>query len=338
MRLIRSRFAVFAASPGTALPEEPPIVNQDDQTPNEHKQAERERNPYASSWSAERPEHKQYDVHEGEYLPPGSNAARPKGSRTKGLGAIGAAIAVFVAKFKTLLLLLLNFKWAFILIKIFVYGGSFLISLWFYALFWGWKFALVFIIMLLVHELGHFVTIRNYGLPAKWPMFVPMLGAYTVGGVPESLEHDAYIALAGPLTGLGAAAACYGFGVETHEAFWYAAAYFGAFINLFNMIPAMPFDGGRIAGALSPALWVFGFVLFLGLSFALHVPYFFIILFGLLALPSAIAGFRGYVDPRYATMTALGRVKVALWYLGTLFALFYLMSISHVAVPHTAVL
>lgn len=289
-------------------------------------------NPYASGWSAERPENKQYDVHEGEYLPP-DPSQRKQGNAAKGLGAIGTTIAVLLAKFKTLLLLLLNFKWAFIALKIFMYGGSFLVSLWFYALFWGWKFALVFVLMMLVHELGHFFTIRNYGLPARWPMFVPLMGAYTVGGVPESLEHDAYIALAGPLTGLGAAAVCFFYGYETHAAFWYAAAYFGAFINLFNMIPTMPFDGGRIAGALSPSLWVFGFVLFIGLSIALHVALFFIIIFGLLALPSAIAGFRGYVDPRFATMTAAGRVKVGAWYLGTLFALFYLMSITHVAVP-----
>lgn len=286
--------------------------------------------PNRSGW-AERPENKQYDVAEGEYLAPGQGPEQKKESRTaKGLGAAGVGIAVLLAKFKTLLLVLLNFKWAFILLKVLTYGGSFFISLFFYALFWGWKFALVFLLMILAHEMGHYVTIRNYGLPARLPMFVPFFGAYTMGGVPESLEHDAYIALAGPLTGLGVSAACFAYGYQTHELFWYMAANVGAFVNLFNMIPAMPFDGGRIAGALSPVLWVAGFVLFIGLSFALHVPFFFIILFGLLALPSAIAGFRGYVDPRYATMSAAGRVRVALWYLATLFALFYLMTLSHI--------
>jgi hypothetical protein len=81
-------------------------------------------------------------------------------------------------------------------------------------------------------------------------------------------------------------------------------------------------------------LWALGFVLFLGLSFALHISIFFIVLFGLLALPSAIAGFRGYVDPRFATMTTAGKLRVGGWYLLTMFALFYLMSVSHVAVPH----
>lgn len=289
--------------------------------------------PEKPGW-AERPENKQYDVREGEYLPPGQGEEQQKDSKTaKGLGAAVVGIGVLLAKFKGVLLLLLNLKWAVVLLKIFTYGGSFFISLFVYALFWGWKFALVFLLMILAHELGHYVTIRNYGLPARLPMFVPFFGAYTVGGVPESLEHDAYIALAGPLTGLGVSAACYAYGFETHEIFWYMAAYVGAFVNLFNMIPAMPFDGGRVAGAISPVLWVAGFALFVGLSFALHVPFFFIIIFGLLALPSAIAGWRGYVDPRYATMSAAGRIRVGLWYLATLFALFYLMSISHVAVP-----
>ena len=106
------------------------------------------------------------------------------------------------------------------------------------------------------------------------------------------------------------------------------AAYVGAFLNLFNMIPVLPFDGGRIAGALSPVLWVGGFVVFLGLSLALHFPLFFVLLFAILALPSAIAGWRGHKDPRFATMTTAGKVRVGLWYLVTLFALFYLMSMT----------
>ena len=287
-----------------------------------------------SGW-AERPENKQFDVQEGDYLPPDQRAAQQQKSNTaKGLGAAGLSIAVVLAKFKAVLLLLLNLKWAVILLKALSFGGSFFISLFFYALFWGWKFALVFLLMILAHEMGHYITIRNYGLPARLPMFVPFFGAYTVGGVPTNLEHDAYIALAGPLTGLGISAACYAFGYQTHETFWYMAAYVGAFVNLFNMIPALPFDGGHIAGAISPALWIVGFVVFIGGSLALHIPVFFIIIFGLMTLPGVIAALRGYVDPRFGAMTQLGKFRVGLWYLLTLFGLVYLMSISHIAVPH----
>lgn len=286
-----------------------------------------------SGW-AERPENKRYDVQEGDYLPAGQpQAQRQKSNTAKGLGAAGLSIAVLLAKFKTLLLVLLNLKWAVVLLKALSFGGSFFVSLFFYALFWGWKFALVFLLMILAHEMGHYVTIRNYGLPARLPMFVPFFGAYTVGGVPQDLEQDAYIALAGPLTGLGVSAACYAFGYQTHGTFWYMAAYVGAMVNLFNMIPALPFDGGRIAGAISPSLWIGGFIVFLGASLALHIPIFFIIIFGIMALPGVVAALRGYVDPRFAGMTRLGKLRVGTWYLLTMFALFYLMSISHVAAP-----
>ncbi len=163
------------------------------------------------------------------------------------------------------------------------------------------------------------------------------MGAFTMGGVPQNLEHDAYIALAGPLTGLGVSAICWAYGTQLHSDFWLMAANVGAFVNLFNMIPALPFDGGRIAGALSPVLWVFGFLAFVGLSIWLHVPLFFLLLFALLALPSAIAGFRGYHDPRFASMTPAGKVRVGFWYLATMIGLFYLMSISHVNLPHQAI-
>lgn len=281
---------------------------------------------------AERDDHKQFDVREGEYIPPEQTQGEKNAKTARGIGAAAAGIGIFLAKFKGLLLLLLQFKWAFALVKLLMAGGSFFITLWFYSLFFGWKFALIFVLMIAAHEMGHYVAIRNYGLPAKLPMFLPFV-AYTMGGIPESLESDAYIALAGPMTGLCIAAMCYGFGMQTHESLWMAAAYLGAFMNLFNMLPVLPFDGGRVAGALSPSLWVIGFALFVALSLLAHISLFFVVIFALFALPSAIAGFRGYKDPRYATMTTAGRIRVAFWYTLTLCALVYVMTISHVTVP-----
>ncbi len=297
--------------------------------------------PDRTGW-AERPESKQYDVTEGEYLPPGQptepEQKRAGNNAAKSAGGILVGLGVLAAKFKGVLFLLLNFKWLFALKGVLVFGGSFFISLWLYALFFGWKFAVIFVLMILAHELGHYVTIRNYGLPARLPQFVPLFGAYTVGGIPESLEHDAYIALAGPMTGLGVAAICYWLGLQSHDNLWLAAAYLGSFMNAFNMLPVLPFDGGRVAGALSPSLWFIGFALYIAAAFLLHLPLFFVIIFGVFALPSAIAGFRGYRDPRFATMTSVGRLRVAFWYLLTLGALFYLMQISHIGVPASGTL
>ena len=135
-----------------------------------------------------------------------------------------------------------------------------MLSLWIYIVIFGWKLAVVVMLLLLAHELGHYFAFRAYGLPARLPAFVPLLGAFTAGALPEDLEQDAYIALAGPLVGLGLAAVCYAIGDATQDRFWYACADLSAFLNLFNMIPMPPFDGGRIIGALWPPLWIVGFV------------------------------------------------------------------------------
>jgi Zn-dependent protease len=251
-----------------------------------------------------------------------------------GAGLIGVLVGL-VVKFKALLAVLLNLKFVFLFGKLFAYSWTFILSLWLYVLFFGWPFALVLIFALLFHEMGHYVAFRAYGLPARLPVFVPFIGAYTMGGVAPDLEQDAYIALAGPLTGLAVAAVCFAIGTATHNPFWLAAGYVGAFLNLFNMIPVPPFDGGRIIGALWPPLWIAGTILFVGASIALHIPLIFVLIIGLLGLPAVIAFFRGQVDPRAAAMTLGGRVRVGVWYLATLMGLMLVLSSSHVQVGKT---
>ncbi len=261
-----------------------------------------------------------------EYLPPPSpdeQSEEPKPvqrRRTGGIGAILAALAAFAFKFKFLLLFGA---------KLFGVSWTFLLSLWIYVLIFGWKLAVVLMLVLLAHELGHYFAFRAYGLPARLPAFVPLLGAYTVGGAAPDLEQDAYIALAGPLTGLGLAAVCYAFGQATGDRFWYACADLSAFLNLFNMIPTPPFDGGRIIGALWPPLWIIGFALFVVLAVTLHIPILFVAIIGLLGLPSMLAAWRGHVDPRAESMTFGARVRVSVWYLATLLGLFLVMAQSH---------
>ena len=189
-------------------------------------------------------------------------------------------------------------------------------------------------LLLLAHELGHYFAFRAYGLPARLPAFVPLLGAFTAGTPPEDLEHDAYIALAGPLTGLGLAAVCYAIGAATHDRFWYACADLSAFLNLFNMIPTPPFDGGRVIGALWPPLWIVGFAIFIALAILWHIPLLFIVIIGALGLPAMIAAWRGHVDPRAARMTFAARGRVSVWYLATLLGLLVVMAQAHaIATP-----
>jgi Zn-dependent protease len=259
------------------------------------------------------------------YLPPepaGPQSEEPKLAQRRrgGIGAILAALAAFLFKFKFLL---------FIGAKLIGVSWTFLLSLWIYVVVFGWKLAVVVMLLLLAHELGHYFAFRAYGLPVRLPAFVPLLGAFTAGAAPDDLEQDAYIALAGPLVGLGLAAVCYAIGETTHDRFWYACADLSAFLNLFNMIPMPPFDGGRIIGALWPPLWILGFAVFVAFAVFMHVPVLFVAIIGLLGLPAMIAAWRGHVDPRALRMTFNARLRVSLWYLATLLGLFFVMAQSH---------
>lgn len=153
-----------------------------------------------------------------------------------GIGAVAATIAAIAIKFKAILFIGLQL-W------------SPLLTFWLYAVAFGWRFGLVFVLLILAHELGHYFAFRAYGLPVRLPVFVPFFGAFTAGAVPKDPEHAAYIALAGPLVGFGLAAACYAVGTTMHDRFWLALASVGAFLNLFNMIPIVPFDGGRVVAS-----------------------------------------------------------------------------------------
>lgn len=272
-----------------------------------------------------------------EYLPPPPDREQPpeptppataQRRRTGGIGAILAAVVAFLLKFKFLFL---------IGAKLFGISWTFLLSLWIYVVIFGWKLAVVVMLLLLAHELGHYFAFRAYGLPARLPAFVPLLGAFTAGKAPDDLEQDAYIALAGPLTGLGLAAACYAIGLFTHDRFWLACADLSAFLNLFNMIPMPPFDGGRVIAALWPPLWIVGFALFVALAVLWHIPILFIVIIGVLGLPAMIAAWRGHVDPRAANMTFAARTRVSVWYLATVLGLIVVMSQAHlIASPGVA--
>jgi Zn-dependent protease len=253
--------------------------------------------------------------------PPTEPPAPPK--KAGGLGAIAAAAVLVATKFKFLLIGL----------KFFTSSWTFLLSLVFYVAVFGWRIGIVLILVLAAHELGHYAAYRGYGLNARLPVFIPFLGAYTQGAIAPDLEQDAYIALAGPLTGLVLAAACYAIAIFTNDRFWYACADISAFLNLFNMIPVLPFDGGRVIGALWAPLWIGGVVVFVAAAAWLGVPIILVLLIALLGVPAMWATLRGRPDPRAATMTNSARIRVSLWYISTALALAYVLGQAHVALP-----
>jgi Zn-dependent protease len=269
---------------------------------------------------------------EGEYQAPVAPVTPPQKARRRagGIGTIAAGLGVLALKFKTLLVLLLNLKFVLIGAKLFAVSWTFILSLILYAAVFGWRIGLVLVLLIAAHELGHYFAYRAYGLPVHAPVFVPFLGAYTAGAIAPDLEADAYIALAGPLTGLVLTGVCYEVGLATGDHFWLACAYLGAFLNLFNMIPVLPFDGGRVIGAIWPPLWIAGAVLFVAAAWWLGVPIIFVLIIALLGLPAMIAAFRGRVDPRAAAMSNAARVRVGVWYLATIIGLIYFVGQSHV--------
>lgn len=160
-----------------------------------------------------------------------------------GLGALGLlgwkfkAIAVFaLTKGKVLLLGLTKVSTLF---------GAFL-SFGVYWGIWGWQLALGLIVSLYIHEMGHVFALKKFGIKATAPAFIPGLGAVVrLKQYPATPVEESRVGLAGPIWGTAAALAFYGLYLVTGEGSLGAIARFGAWINLFNLVPVPPLDGGR---------------------------------------------------------------------------------------------
>src|SRR5262245_9221413 len=128
-----------------------------------------------------------------------------------------------------------------------------LLTIWIYATIYGLPFAAGFVGMILIHEMGHFIAARQKGLEVGLPTFIPFVGAWiNLKDQPMNAETEAYIAYAGPFIGTLGAFAAYFIGRSLGSEMWMALAYSGFIINLFNLIPISPLDGGRITQVLSP--------------------------------------------------------------------------------------
>jgi Zn-dependent protease len=163
--------------------------------------------------------------------------------------------------------------------KLFTVAGSMLVSIGAYALLWGWQFAVGFVLLLFVHELGHVFEAKRQGLDVSAPMFIPFLGALiTLRQLPDNAWNEAKVAIAGPILGSLGAAAVWGVGEAIDSDLLVALAFTGFFLNLFNMAPISPLDGGRIAAAIHPSLWLAGMVVLLVLTFIAPNPILILIL------------------------------------------------------------
>jgi Zn-dependent protease len=171
------------------------------------------------------------------------------GKRAAKLGPVGVA----VWKFKTIALLALG-KAKFVLLGL-TKLQTLLSMMAFFAVYWsmwGWKFALGFVLSIYIHEMGHVMALRKYGIAASSPMFIPFVGALVrMKQYPANVGQDARVGLAGPIWGLGASVAAWLCALATGQPIWYAIAHTSAWLNLFNLIPIWQLDGGRGFRALT---------------------------------------------------------------------------------------
>jgi Zn-dependent protease len=175
--------------------------------------------------------------------------------------------------------------------KVALTGGTMLISVFAYALIFGWWYAVGFVVLTFIHEMGHFIAARQRGLNVGAPTFIPFVGAWVeLKDMPHDVETEAYIGIAGPLTGTAASLACYFLARSYNSDLLLALSYAGFFINLFNLIPLSPFDGGRITAIISPRMWFVGVPILVALFFWRPSPM--LILVALLAAPQVMKAFK----------------------------------------------
>src|SRR6266480_2882987 len=222
-----------------------------------------------------------------EYKAPSEETAWSRVKKAFGpIAVVGVVIAKFFAKLKFILLPLLKFFP--ILLKS---GGTMLLMVWVYTQIWGWQFALGFVLLLLVHETGHLLVAKKFGLKVGAPVFIPFMGAFiALKDAPRNAWIEANVAIGGPMLGTFGAACCYGIYAVTDTPLFRGLAYTGFFLNLFNLAPLGILDGGRIVTALSPWLWLVGLVI-VGVLMVTHFN-FILLLILIFSLPRLFSLFR----------------------------------------------
>jgi Zn-dependent protease len=203
---------------------------------------------------------------------------KPKGSNGKQKG-----VAVTIG-----LLILSKLKWLLVTLKVFKFGAtliSLILSLVTYTVLFGWEFGVALIYVLFVHEMGHLVAAKKKGIKTTPAIFIPFMGAVIgMKEKPKDAATEAYVAYGGPLFGLFSTFPPLLLFELTHQPIWGVTLLVGAMINLFNLIPVSPLDGGRIIGVLSAHIWLLGLIGIGVFTYFFPSPLLFIIIvFGVLS-------------------------------------------------------
>jgi Zn-dependent protease len=233
------------------------------------------------------------------FPPPAVAPPRANGAKRGLLFGILAVLGAILFKGKGLALLLLTkLKFLLVLFKlkgllvVLKSGGSMLLMIWVYASYWPLPFAIGFTILLLVHELGHAFVLRGLGIPFSAPIFIPFLGALIgIKKMPPDVAKEALVAFGGPFLGTIGAQVCLVLFERTGSELYLGLAQIGYFLNLFNLAPFSPLDGGRIVGAISPKLWLLAlpFMVIAGIYYHSLI----LLLVAAMGVPRAIAAWKG---------------------------------------------
>jgi Zn-dependent protease len=237
------------------------------------------------------------------------------GRTKKAFGPVAVALTViakFFAKLKFIVIPLLKF-----LPLLLKSGGTMILMIWVYARMWGWQFGVGFVILLLVHECGHLIVARKFGLKVGAPVFIPFMGAFiALKEAPRNAWVESCVGIGGPMLGTVGALACNILGEAFDAPVFTALAWFGYFLNLFNLTPVGMLDGGRIVAALSRWLWIPGFAILL--YFGWKYPNFIVWLMILASLPRVFSLFRKRTEEeqRYYEVTPGQRWTMSFLYFG----------------------
>jgi Zn-dependent protease len=264
--------------------------------------------------------------------PQSHSPTAPRQQRRRLEGAVGGALAGIFA----------FLKYGLFLVKFGTFGPTLItmvIAIWFYTLFFGPAFAVGIVVLILVHELGHFIVARWMGIPARLPIFVGPLGAFTaLRRSPADAGKSGIIALAGPGLGTIAALMCFLLASTAPEGYarylLLALAFFGCFLNLINLVPVGFLDGAKVADAIPKWMNVVGLlvvaavVLFFGNPIGL--------IFLVLGIFHTIGRFRrSNQDPNAAQLAASKRLGLGAAYVAILLVAAAGMSIANTAIVNS---
>jgi Zn-dependent protease len=233
------------------------------------------------------------------------------GRNVAATSAIGGGLLFLLSKAKFVGLVAGVLKWKTL--------ATMLLSIGAYALEWGWAFAAGFVLLIFVHEMGHALALRREGIPAGAPVFIPFVGAFVaMHGRPRDAAVEARVAIAGPLIGSLAAWLTLGAGLAWPQPLLVALGHTAVLLNLFNLVPVPPLDGGRIAGAFTRTYWVLGYAVGVVALVLTRSPLLLIVM--IVGLVTLMRRWRDPV-PGYDALSARQRATIALAYTALVAAL-----------------